>query len=374
MKICYFTHISNLTGSNQSLLDILSGIRKFNVEPVVVLCKKGSIEGELNKRNIKYIIFPYKTDIKSKNPIKNIIKTITNYICLHLIKYYLIKNKIEIVHNNSYVCRIGMEAALSAKIPFVCHNRELFQESFNMDILNEKKSMVLLSKADAVIEISEAVYEKYSKMVPDANYYILHDGIDVNKYYQIHEPILYSSQVNILLAGNLLSNKGQMQAVQALELLEKKGYHNINLTLAGGGRQEEYGKQLFAYIEKQHINNITYEDFCDLTEFRRKSDIVLVCSKYEGLGRVTIEGQLSGCLVIGAATSGTKEIIADGETGLLYEYGNIDDLADKIVYAIQNPEKMNQIAQNGQEMAKNNFDLDSYCGKLFEIYKKILPQ
>lgn len=91
----------------------------------------------------------------------------------------------------------------------------------------------------------------------------------------------------------------------------------------------------------------------------------------EGLGRVTIEGQMAGCLVIGAAAGATTEIVSDGETGLLYELGNPEDLADKLIYAEDHPEMMNQIAIAGQERACQVFNVQHYLEELQNIYEQI---
>jgi hypothetical protein len=57
-----------------------------------------------------------------------------------------------------------------------------------------------------------------------------------------------------------------------------------------------------------------------------QADALLMCSRCEALGRVTIEAMLLGKAVIGANTGGTPELITNGVTGLLYQYGDIEDL------------------------------------------------
>lgn len=50
-------------------------------------------------------------------------------------------------------------------------------------------------------------------------------------------------------------------------------------------------------------------------------DILCMCSDREAFGLSTVEGMLSGCLIIGTNTGGTTEILEDGTTGLLYAQG-----------------------------------------------------
>ena len=67
MKILYVTHLSNLTGSNQSLLDMLSSLRKTDNELLVLIGKRGALEDKLKELGIRYVFIPYSTDIKEGN-------------------------------------------------------------------------------------------------------------------------------------------------------------------------------------------------------------------------------------------------------------------------------------------------------------------
>ena len=53
MKVCYVTHLPNLTGANQSLLDILSKWEHQKVEAMVLLGKHGQLEEELKQLGIR---------------------------------------------------------------------------------------------------------------------------------------------------------------------------------------------------------------------------------------------------------------------------------------------------------------------------------
>lgn len=112
----------------------------------------------------------------------------------------------------------------------------------------------------------------------------------------------------------------------------------------------------------------------DLRKLRKQCDIGLTCSKNEAFGRVTIENQLAGLLVIGANTGGTTEIIKDNETGLLYKEGDYMDLADKIEYAIINKNTMRNIANHGKDNAIDQFSIERVVDQLIGIYENCKMQ
>lgn len=76
-------------------------------------------------------------------------------------------------------------------------------------------------------------------------------------------------------------------------------------------------------------------------------DINLVCSRSEGLGRITIESMLAGCLTISAAAGATCEIIKDKDNGLLYQCGNFKVLANKIEWAINHKGILKRLQNKG---------------------------
>ena len=59
MKVCYVTHMPNLTGASQSLLDLLRALEGSEVEPVVLLGRRGPLEDELEKRGVPFQVIRY---------------------------------------------------------------------------------------------------------------------------------------------------------------------------------------------------------------------------------------------------------------------------------------------------------------------------
>ena len=84
-----------------------------------------------------------------------------------------------------------------------------------------------------------------------------------------------------------------------------------------------------------------------------------------------MEAQLAGCLVIGANTGATPELIKDGKTGFLYEQGNSKELAKKIMYAIQHSELSREIALLGQQYSYKNYSKEKNAENIIEIYQSI---
>ena len=371
MKICYITHWANLTGANQSLLDILSGINRQEIEPFVLLPTSGPLEKELESRNVPYQIIDYPREQAVKKPIVKAGKCVRKVLAEIRFRNVFRKQHFDIIHNNTFLTSIGMEAAFKAGIPYISHNREILRLRQKKEYMWHKRRFFLLKKANVAITISNYVKEELAKDEPSANYRTLWDGIKIDRYYQEHAELLKGPSINLLLVG-MTPVKRHMEAIRAMELLHEKGFTNCSLIIAGCTGENTYEMQLRNKVQDRNSPGITFQKFTDLRTMRSKSDIVVMCSIEEGLGRATIEGQLAGCLVIGAAAGATLELIKDMETGLLYKAGNPEVLADRIVYAIEHTEEMNRIAKAGQEAAKNRFALPQYIDELTQLYREIL--
>ena len=97
-----------------------------------------------------------------------------------------------------------------------------------------------------------------------------------------------------------------------------------------------------------------------------------MCSKAEAFGRVTVEAMLSGSLVIGADTAATIELIRDMETGLLYKYGDISDLTQKIEWVLNEKEIARKISENGCHYMREHMSSETNAKNINELYEKVV--
>lgn len=376
MKVCYITHLPNLTGANRSLLDMLDGIDKGIVTPIVLLNSHGPIEKELKKRNIEYEIAFYSPSTNSDNIIKNFGKMFLNTACMNRlavksIKKVLQKKKIELVHNNSYLVGAGMEAAYELKLPYICHIREFLWEDHHRKFFHEERQQILMQNASQVIAITKAVKNKFQEKT-EKEIMVLLDGIKIEEYLLPYRRIYEKDRIDILLAGRIAPGKGQIEAIKAIELLHQNGYNKLHLHIIGGIGDEEYNKKIHQYVQFHKLEFIKFYQFIhDLKQIRLKCDIGLTCSRAEALGRVTIENMLSSMLVIVGNSAGSQEIIRNGETGYFYKTGSYQDLAEVLKYALENPIKCNQIVLNGYEEAKEKYNYITYAEKITKLYQQI---
>ena len=83
---------------------------------------------------------------------------------------------------------------------------------------------------------------------------------------------------------------------------------------------------------------------------------------------------LAGKPIIGAASGGTAELTQDGKTGLLYKPGDYNDLAAKIQYLFENPEKKLKLGADARAWAAGRFTQKRYAGDVLDLLGRVLAK
>jgi glycosyltransferase involved in cell wall biosynthesis len=113
--------------------------------------------------------------------------------------------------------------------------------------------------------------------------------------------------------------------------------------------------------------------FNELARFYESSRIVVVPSLWhEPFGLVAIEAQAYGKPVICSRTGAFPEIVDCGAAGLLFETGNVEELAEKICYLWDNPDLCQKMGQAGREKTQGEYSPGRYYERLMAVYKKAI--
>ena len=365
------------------LCSLLQNQYRHNI--LVLLHCNGNGEKLLEDNNIEYVkirSFNWFVPYKPKQIIRKIklalcyiwmpLSQVYNIIAIRKIRRLIKKEKIQIVHINTSCSYVGAQAALLENIPFVWHIREFLEEDQERCIWNNKKGYSLIGEANRVVAISDSIYQKYKKLLPEADIVTIYNGIDSDDFYIDHKDLFSGNGINLAIVGSINRSKGQDQAIKACEILIEEGIDNINLRIAG--KESEYVNFLRNYVGSKNLDK--WIQFIgpqsDIKQLYRDTDIVLMCSQSEAFGRVTVEAMMSGCLVIGANSGGTMELVSDNETGLLYTSGDYSDLAAKIRLALKYPDRMRDIAKQGQSKMLNEMTAQNNAFRINELYREIV--
>jgi glycosyltransferase involved in cell wall biosynthesis len=142
--------------------------------------------------------------------------------------------------------------------------------------------------------------------------------------------------------------------------------------LANGGKRFSVELQRLA-IELGLEDNVQIlgERF-DIARLLAASDVFALPSYGEPFGLVYLEAMAMKRPVAALNSGGTPEVVIDGETGLLSEYGNNDELAKNLLTLLQDPEMRARMGERGRERVEQNFTSERMARDAERLYENLL--
>ena len=351
-------------------------VNSGKIDPSVIIPAAGRIEEWLQQFHITYYIVPFETDhrkIGEHSSREDEFIFQSNYRAALELQEIVGQLGIQIIHTNSSVCNVGAFLALMTGLPHIWHIRELMEEHYGCEFVDNALKRKLFGCADKIISISRCVSKIYKdKYGVDCT--CIYDGLHIERF---NETESFEKEADsFLMAGHITPAKGQMDAIKAARELAGQGIE-AHLYIVGPAESDYYRWFLHRCIRQygleQNIRILAYRK--DLRELRRRCRYSITGSRMEALGRVTVEAMLAGCVVIGADTGGTAEIIGwDGSRGYLYRQGNYQDLARVMRYAVEHADNNRSIQRAAQDYAISNFDAEKYIEKITELYEDALRE
>lgn len=91
----------------------------------------------------------------------------------------------------------------------------------------------------------------------------------------------------------------------------------------------------------------------------------------ESFGIVLVEAMSAGAVVVASNLGAFERVLDYGRAGFMFENGNGDDLAQKVVHALQNPQEREVKAANAAEFVQQ-FDWSQVTAKILTVYEMVL--
>ena len=210
-----------------------------------------------------------------------------------------------------------------------------------------------------------------------------HDGVDTN-YFQpqpgaklvlprINLDLSEVSEIVTYVARGMEPYRGFPQLIKTIAILQKKR-PQCHFVIVGKNRVA-YGKSLpdgktykDVMLEKfpLDMNRVHFTDLLPYSEYLQvlqASSVHLYLTRPFVLSWSMLEALSTGCLIVGSATPPVQEVIEDGVNGLLVDFFSPKKIANKIIQALDNPDKMVKIKTRARETILERYDL-----------AKLLPQ
>lgn len=231
---------------------------------------------------------------------------------------------------------------------FICVSQSERKEAMRLRFADPKHTSVICNGVEP---------EHFQSVIINRDQYLKEFGFPQNAYI-------------IGCVARLEQMKGHQYLLSAFAKLIKK-HPQSRLLLVGDGPERE---TIEAQIQEQNLGSFVY-----LTGFRhdvpqllKLFDMFVSASLKEGMPYTLIEALAAGTPVTATDVIGNRDVIHGGKNGFLVCAENAEDLAEKLDYAVQNPELCRKYSVQGQKTVRALFTEQRFAGKLFEVYDRVI--
>lgn len=292
---------------------------------------------------------------------------------------YIDTHNIDIIHLHwtKDIPIVVFAKIFSKRKPKIVQTRHMTMTRFKNDFYHK----FLYKNIDVVICVTKALEEQLNKFIPNEirpKIKTIYLGANDTKRFSTQEIEAYKNELTIQndfmvgLVGRINEFKGQYLLIEAMRELVSKGL-NIKAFIVGHAMNEKYLEQLKQKVSDYKLeNSLKFLGFINSpSKFMQACDVILMTSKNETFGLVTIEAMKNNTTVIGANHGGVLEIIDDNKTGLLFQSGDYKDLALKIERIYNDTHLKQSLSENARKKVDEEFDNNKQYKKLIEFFENL---
>lgn len=387
MKILYLTPTPTLYGDNKAILNLISELILFGIEPFFVTSKEGDFTQTLEENNYRYSIVYTRDSMHS--PCKSgkdyllyiprmIKKSIVNYSATKRILKLVREFNPDLIHSNVSSCDIGYRVAKITGIPHVWHVREMGKKDKGYDYFPSQEAFErkLSNPINKTIFITKTVRENFNLMNDRCS--VIYDG--VFKRENILTNVDSLDRQYFLYVGRVTLKKGILSLLDAyIQYCERISDKNLirKLVIAGDAESIVFRDTLLDKIHKagivDKVSFIGYQK--QIKELMQGALALIVPSEYEAFGFITAEAMYYGCLVIGRDVGGTREqmdnVLTATGTDIALRFNSDEELVSHLT-AVSTTEYslFHKQILLGNQAVNRLYSTTNLSNEVFKIYKK----
>ena len=310
------------------------------------------------------------------------------------------KQRVDIVHIYNYSQFAPIIRFFNPGVKIVLNMRCEWLTQLNPEMIDKR-----LKKVDLVIGVSNYIIDKIKRKFPDYAKICrtVYNGVDVQDLYESKTVHIGkgNTKKQILFVGRISPEKGIHVLLEAFRKVVKS-YPDVELKLMGPKHQlshdmlitlsddenmdflqsfyNQYGKSYSDYLQRlikeYHLEDkvlfLDYIPFSEINNYYRQAYMVVNPSFSESFGRSLIEAMACQVPVVASRIGGMKEVVVDKVTGIFFEPGNSKDLAEAILFLLENDEVRETMAKAATKSAAEVFSWEKVTEKLLDEYKSVL--
>jgi len=239
----------------------------------------------------------------------------------------------------------------------------------------------ILRDASKVIALSEVEAQQYRSMgVPDEKIAVIPNGIDLSEYAVLPPRGSFKRKFGMKDEEKIVLYLGRLHKIKGIDILVKafinviENLDDVRLVIVGPDDGSLY--ELQTLIKDLGVGNkvifIGPLYGLDKIEAYADSEVYVLSSRYETFPMTILEAYACGKPIITSNVGGLKDLVINGETGLLIESGNTEQLAKNILHLLNDNGRAEEMGLKGRQLVEEKFAINKVVAKLEKVYLEVI--
>lgn len=232
-----------------------------------------------------------------------------------------------------------------------------------------------INESDAITAVSQNLkQETYHSFDIEKEIEVIYNFVDITRFSKkpldaFRKALAPNGEKIMVHASNFRKVKRVMDVIEAFAIIHEKV--PCKLLMVGDGPDRPDAEEKCRALQ-----------ICDDVRFLGKqqemeeilaiSDVFMLTSEYESFGLSALEAMAAGVPVLSTNAGGLTEVNIHGETGYMYQVGDIKTLSNYAIDLLTNETKLEEFKANAAKHAKK-FDIHNIVPQYEALYQKFVP-
>ncbi len=296
---------------------------------------------------------------------------------------YVRRHRIDVIHSAAKP-RDALYGLLIARLTgakSVMHLHHLYASWMSRTL----KSLV--EHADGIICVSPIVVDSVkADGVREGKLYSVFNGIEIDRWSDaldggpVREEYGIAPEIPVIACvGRVVPSKGQGDLIRALARIEDRA-PEYRLLIVGEDdasadpQHGSYTAELRALAAELHIERrVIFAGWRrDVNRVLAACDLFALPAVGEGFGLAYVEAMAMRRPVIGVTSAATPYVVEHGQTGLLCEPGDLDQLGENLLALLANPALRREMGERGRRRVEERFSAQRQAEEIEQVYRRVL--
>ena len=313
--------------------------------------------------------------------LRSVFRLPESYFGKTALKRFLKKNRVDVVLAEFGPSGVNvMESCREADIPLIPHFHGY--DAYNQSLLDStgRDYSALFETAAAIIVVSRDMKRQLLHLgAPEEKLHLNPYGVDMSLFQNAdpaHAPPLF------VAVGRFVDKKSPHLTLLAFkEVIERIPEARARLVMIGDGLLWEACKQLARGLGIAHavqfLGPVAHAEVADTMRKARAFVQHSVRTSYgdsEGTPVAVLEAGATGLPVVATRHAGIKDVVIDGETGLLVDEGDVDGMAEHMIRLAENPALAARLGKAARERISGEFSMEKSINNLWRIMESAISE